>query len=279
MRDPPKVQCLGYFDWALSSVISRATIRPHSAAAASLSSYKDLKKKKRGNGTLCRGLKLVLKEGRTTKIKNWDGHKVHTVSIDDCDHMLCEHWPRDKDKPPRYFCLHEIKESVIAQYPFMGKQTTLGNINITQFGVNSNIATTGHKLQGMSKDNIIVTSWNYRFKNWIYLVLSRVRTRSGLFLLQKLAEDQDYSVDPKLIAEEERLKKIEEEVLEQREEGRKKRQAILESLLLADNKVKDNLCHCRLPQTEQKKQCCNLPLIPASSPSTCRHVKKHRSLQ
>ena len=198
-----------------------------------INSDKDLKKKRRGNGTRCRGLKLVLKEGRITIIKNWDRHKVHTVSIDDCDHMLCEHWPREKDKPPRYFCLHEIKENVIIQYPFKGKQTTLGNINITHFGVNSNIATAGHKLQGMSKDNIIVTSWNYRFKNWTYLVLSRVRTLAGLFLLEKLDEDQDYSVDPKLIVEEERLKKIhvEEKVLQQREEGRRKRQIILESLV------------------------------------------------
>ena len=52
-----------------------------------INSNRDLKKKRRGNGTLCRGLKLVLKEGRTTRIKNWDGYKVHTVSIDDCDHM------------------------------------------------------------------------------------------------------------------------------------------------------------------------------------------------
>ena len=49
-----------------------------------------------------------------------------------------------------------------------------------QFGV-KNIATTGHQLQGMSKDQLIVSSWNYSSKNWIYyVVLSRVRTLSGL---------------------------------------------------------------------------------------------------
>ena len=53
-----------------------------------------------------------------------------------------------------------------------------------QLPVNCNDATTGHKLQGMSKDVIIVTSWpnGGLFKNWEYVVLSRVRTRDDLYL-------------------------------------------------------------------------------------------------
>ena len=49
---------------------------------------------------------------------------------------------------------------------------------MTQFQVNLNDATTGHKLQGSSKDHIIITSWpkNGLFKNWEYTVLSRVRS-------------------------------------------------------------------------------------------------------
>jgi hypothetical protein len=46
-----------------------------------------------------------------------------------------------------------------------------------QIPANSNDATTGHKLQGMSKDVIVVTSWPTEglaamFKNWEYVVLS-----------------------------------------------------------------------------------------------------------
>ena len=49
-----------------------------------------------------------------------------------------------------------------------------------QIPANSNDATTGHKLQGMSKDAIIVSLWPTgslaaMFKNWEYVVLSRVR--------------------------------------------------------------------------------------------------------
>ena len=49
---------------------------------------------------------------------------------------------------------------------------------MTQFQVNLNDATTGHKLQGSSKDHIIITSGpkNGLFKNGEYTVLSRVRS-------------------------------------------------------------------------------------------------------
>jgi hypothetical protein len=47
----------------------------------------------------------------------------------------------------------------------------------------------GHKLQGMSKDVIVVTSWPTgglaaMFKNWEYVVLSWVHTPSGLYLVK-----------------------------------------------------------------------------------------------
>jgi hypothetical protein len=56
---------------------------------------------------------------------------------------------------------------------------------------NSNDATTGHKLQGMSKDVIVITSWPTRglaamFKNWDYVVLSQVRTLSGFYLVEPI---------------------------------------------------------------------------------------------
>ena len=56
---------------------------------------------------------------------------------------------------------------------------------ITQIPVNSSDAITGHKLQGLTKDQLIVYSWN-RCTSWIYVVLSRVRTLEGLFLLKGL---------------------------------------------------------------------------------------------
>ena len=89
----------------------------------------------------------------------------------------------------------------------------LGGIQMTQLGMISNIATTGHKLQGMSKDNLIVESWNYSFDNWVYVVLSRVKTRQGLFLCEKLDLTKPFAVNPKIIEEEDRLRALEDKVL------------------------------------------------------------------
>ena len=47
---------------------------------------------------------------------------------------------------------------------------------------------TGDKLQGASVDNILVNDWVYT-QNWHYVVLSRVRTMAGLYLMQPLSED------------------------------------------------------------------------------------------
>ena len=79
----------------------------------------------------------------------------------------------------------------------------------TQVPVNCNIATTGHELQEMSKDALIVNSWGYGFENWVYAVLSRVRTRSGLFLNKKLNLKKKFKVPEKLLNFEVRMKERE----------------------------------------------------------------------
>ena len=56
---------------------------------------------------------------------------------------------------------------------------------MTQIPVNSSDAITGHKLQGLTKDNLIVYSWN-KLTEWIYVVLSRVKTLNGLYLIRRL---------------------------------------------------------------------------------------------
>ncbi len=58
------------------------------------------------------------------------------------------------------------------------KKVTL-QCKMKQIPANGNDATTSHKLQGMSKDAIIVLSWPTKslaamFKNWEYVILSHV---------------------------------------------------------------------------------------------------------
>ena len=79
--------------------------------------------------------------------------------------------------------------------------------------VNCNIATTGHELQEMSNDALIVNSWGYGFENWVYVVLSRVRTRSGLFLNKKLNLKKKFKVPENLLNFEVRMKERERQYL------------------------------------------------------------------
>jgi hypothetical protein len=73
---------------------------------------------------------------------------------------------------------------------------------MTQFPINLADAVTGHKLQ-------IVTGWGFNFmKNWEYTVLSRVKTRAGLFLLEELDLDKLYGACEQSRRFIERLKRI-----------------------------------------------------------------------
>ena len=60
---------------------------------------------------------------------------------------------------------------------------------------------------------MVVRSWAYGVPNWIYVVLSRVRTLQGLFICEKLKYTESFAVDPKLLQEEERLKKLEDDLI------------------------------------------------------------------
>ena len=153
-------------------------------------------------------------------MENWDGRKVWAVSADDVEWVKFEHWPEPPKNVPRYFILRPQTFSTTVNFPIGGGDSDItlrvGNVRVTQIPVNSNIATTGHKLQGMSKNTLIVNSWNYRFANWIYVVLSRVRTLAGLFLCKPLDLDKPFKVPKTLIEFERKMKVIEDKTLEKR---------------------------------------------------------------
>lgn len=94
----------------------------------------------------------------------------------------------------------------------------VNNVQFTQIPLNMNDATTAHKLQGSSKDKLIATSWTKKFANYVYVVLSRVRTLSGLYLLQPLdVDDEEVGRVPReLLQHERKLRQLEQSVLEER---------------------------------------------------------------
>jgi hypothetical protein len=90
-----------------------------------------------------------------------------------------------------------------------------------QIPANINDATTGHKLQGMSKDVIVVSSWPTgglatMFKNWEYVVLSRVRTLSGLYLVEPIDMDKSFKPSSELKKYIENARQKETDILEKR---------------------------------------------------------------
>ena len=93
-------------------------------------------------------------------------------------------------------------------------QTELKGATMTQLSIIMNDATTGHKLQGMSKDKLIVLSWSF-IPNWIYAVLSRVRKLKGLFLLKPLPANclEKFQVPRDLQAFEHRMRDLESQVI------------------------------------------------------------------
>ena len=173
----------------------------------------------RGNGTLARFKKVVLKEDRMLKTKIWDGHHINTVSVDDVKFIVCEHWKDNVDnnihRPQRYFKLYPEVTKVEIKMNLFGskKKLVFGNQYIKQFGILVNTATTGHKLQGLSMDYIIIVSWFYGSKNWVYVVLSRVRKLSGLYLFKPLDFEKYFKQDNKLTKHIRDLARIEKTTL------------------------------------------------------------------
>ena len=88
-------------------------------------------------------------------------------------------------------------------------------VKMHQYPINLNDATTGHKLQGMTKNTLIIRDWSYK-PGWVYTNLSRVRTFNGLFT-NKFLQAKPGAVSPsrELRSFEERMKlKIPQEILD-----------------------------------------------------------------
>ena len=89
----------------------------------------------------------------------------------------------------------------------------LTGTSLVQFPVNIDIATTVHKLQGMTKENLVIADFNYKEPNWIYVVLSRLTSIKGLFLLKPLQKKNGIGPTDELINETIRMETLEIETL------------------------------------------------------------------
>ena len=89
-------------------------------------------------------------------------------------------------------------EVTVKHYHAFSKKAVF-RCKMIQIPANSNDATTGHKLQGMSKDVII---------DWEYDNLSRVRTLSGLYLVKPIDMDKSFQPSSQLTSYMEKIQKL-----------------------------------------------------------------------
>jgi hypothetical protein len=168
-------------------------------------------KRGRANGTRARVEHVVLKHGETHFYIDLDGCIVPAVFASQVERVQLKH--ENTSIQPQVFDVKPRKYSVYAYVSQPGTQSKEKSdkdrveMRINQLPITSNIATTGHKLQGSGVDSLFVHAWNYK-DNWPYVVLSRVRTILGLFLREPLDFDlRKYAMSPILKRKIERFRK------------------------------------------------------------------------
>lgn len=90
-----------------------------------------------------------------------------------------------------------VKAPVPSSIAGTAKATIDFKVENTQLALLSNDATTGHKLQGQTKESLAISIWSKR-RNWNCVALSRVKSRAGFFLVMALPHNSDFSVHAEL---------------------------------------------------------------------------------
>ena len=142
------------------------------------------------NGTRAHCEHIVLKPGEQPfDLELSAGMTIPAVFA---SHVDCVYlWHENAEILPQEFCLQPHDFSFNASIPtstdsYDPKRTRV--MKGCQIPLVSNTATTGHKLQGATVENLLVNDWLYQ-NNWVYVVLSRVKTMKGLKIREKLSED------------------------------------------------------------------------------------------
>ena len=159
--------------------------------------------KGQANGTQAVVEKIVLKPDTTVRMTMLEGAvQVASVTASDISCIVLKH-VNDRISPA-LFSLKPKKHTFKARLPKPRLLQTKTNdkesvkMKATQVPLLVNNATTGHKLQGASVTHLFVHNWSY-VTNWVYVMLSRVRTQPGLFARHKLTTDMTKYAVPKTL--------------------------------------------------------------------------------
>lgn len=126
------------------------------------------------NGTSTHAQQVMLKPGKETFLVNLSEiTAVHGVFASQVHSILLRH--ANKDIVPSQFKMQPKEFSFTTKIPtdVLGLEESSVDVDLKgqQFPLVSNTATTAHKLQGATVENLLVNEWVYS-KNWAYVVLS-----------------------------------------------------------------------------------------------------------
>jgi len=151
------------------------------------------------NGTLCHLVKVHLHRDVSEEqfdIMRIDGYYIRCIPTSCVESLEC----RYADGSDRTFHVFADTQTCKINMPielFPGETVRkYVRAKVNRFPLLVNHATTGHKLQGQTKDSIFASIFHYA-KNWPYVVLGRVRSLQGLFLREPLDPTKDFSLDPR----------------------------------------------------------------------------------
>ena len=145
------------------------------------------------NGTQAILIRIVLKHGVTTRQVNVANDlNVQAVYASEVSKIVLRHI-NDRISPHIFSIKtksHSFKARVLKPRSLSVTQDDRETLSMkaSQIPTVINNATTGHKLQGSGVETLFVHSWSY-VTNWVYVMLSRVKTRNGLFARHKLSKD------------------------------------------------------------------------------------------
>jgi hypothetical protein len=158
------------------------------------------------NGCSCVVKSIDLKPNVQIQRRCINGFWVNYVNADD---VAAVKVVPDSDPTKTFILMPEKHSGVRVHFPKPASLATDDDkrmyitMKMNQLSMNINHATTGHKLQGKSLDQLFISSWSYQ-RNWPYVLLSRSRTLNGLFLRHKLKpafgkDSKDYSIPRELV--------------------------------------------------------------------------------
>ena len=152
------------------------------------------------NGTTALFEHLVMKPGKRAHRIKCNGCWAWAVNAEDVDFMVLS-WTQGSTfqgrfslKPEEVACATEVQVR-----DFGEKVKMTAHIRILQFQLNANHATTGHKPQGKSVDPLFVGELATGVRNWMCVVLSRVRTLDGLCPLHPIPAIDNTAPHPALL--------------------------------------------------------------------------------